>query len=181
MPQQVGLDLGTPREKEHMKLAGNNIVESKERIRRRKKKSPLMEINGQNSDDQCLPNGQERIPGLKCDFSLEEDTSMIASSLHYDGSREGSATVDDLVQTQTDLQGPQDGQNIYYLSHDINTSGSKRSRSKVHEDINIRASSSTNNSAEAIRCHSSTFSKMKLGEGCGVGNENSRRTPYSSN
>ena len=84
------------RQASHWFVFGNThkreaIVESREWIRRRKRNAPLIEINGQNSDDQCIPNGQERIAGLR------HDMPMAVYVLPYDGSREGSATWDDLV------------------------------------------------------------------------------------
>lgn len=169
-----------------MRRKGEDIGESRERSRSRKEKlAPLMETNGQNSDDLCIPNRYKRIAGMRRGFSSEEEMSMIVSALSYVGRGQGSATGDDLSEAPTDLQGPADRENIYCCSgasHDINPSGAlKRSRSGEAEvqDINVTAFSSTDNSAQAISCHSSTFPKTKLDEGCGLPSEISRMTPDS--
>lgn len=146
-----------------MRRKGEAIAESRERVRSRKERAPLMDSNGQNSDDQCITNVHERIAGMRRGFSSEEEMSMIVSALSYVGRGTGE---------RTDFQGPGNRENIYCFNHDTDTSGSGFKRSKsgevevaaVEEDIKSTAFSPTNNSAEA-----------KMDEGCGVASENSTR------
>lgn len=164
-----------------MRRKGEATAESRERVRSRKERAPLMDSNGQNSDDQCITNVHERIAGMRRGFSSEEEMSMIVSALSY----VGRGTGDDLLQTRTDFRGPGNRENIYCFSHDTDTSGSGFRRSKtgevevqgVEEDINSTAFSPTKNSADsAIGYH---FPKTKIDEGCGVASENSMRIPDS--